>query len=339
MKNFQIQRLISLPGIYLFLLKKLAKQKRFLKKEIKKELQVFRNDHDGSLKPSDFRKITSYYALGVPGVLGETLCILRGKSLDKEERFCLSYLGGISGLLDDLFDDPEKEAVHLKKFISEPENLDPTNSHEALLQQFYLQGLSYTENPLLLKEQAQEVFNSQQKSLQQQKKDVTVEQIKEITYSKGGSAFVFYRLCLNKTMEEAERKFLYQLGSVMQLGNDIFDVWKDFNSETETAATKTNDIQKLRNFFMEELVKTYRLAGKTSYPPGKINQFIAITDLALARVFVCLYQFEKLQKKSGGVFSIVDYSRKELICDMQKPANQLRAIKYYLSPVINIRKI
>ncbi len=166
-----------------------------------------------------------------------------------------------------------------------------------------------------------------------------MEQIKEITYSKGGSSFVFYRLCLNNTMEEAERKFLYQLGSVMQLGNDIFDVWKDFNSETETAATKTNDIQKLRNFFMEELVKTYRLAGKTSYSPKRINRFIKITDLALARVFVCLDQFERLQKKSRGVFRIGNYSRKDLICDMQKPANQLRAISYYLSPVTNIRKI
>lgn len=304
--------------------------------EIEKELQEFKDDPDGSLQASDFKKIISYYALGVPGILGETLSKLRGKPLSKKERFCLTYLGGISGLLDDLFDDPEKEVDHLEKFILEPEKLIPGNSHEALLLKFYLRGLSYSENPALIKAQAREVFNSQQESLQQQNKDLTKEQLKGITYFKGGSSFIFYRLCLNQPMNQAEKEFMYQLGSVMQLGNDIFDVWKDFHSQTETIATRAKEIRELRNHFIKELQKTYLLAGKTSYPPTRIKRFIKITDLALARVFVCLDQFEKVQKKSGGVFNITDYCRKDLICDMQKPSNQLKAIQYYLAPVTDI---
>ena len=76
------------------------------------ELTAFKNNNDGSLTPQDLKKITSYYGLGVPGVLGESFCLLRGKKMTENERLCLTFLGGISGLLDDLFDDPEKESFH-----------------------------------------------------------------------------------------------------------------------------------------------------------------------------------------------------------------------------------
>lgn len=333
MRNFQVQRFISLPGVFFFLLKNFVKQKSFLKKEIERDLIPFEDNTDGSLQASDFKKITSFYALGVPAILGESLSFLRQKPLSIQERFCLTYLGGISGLLDDLFDDPDKKADHLKHFILEPERLVPSNSHEELLLKFYLKGLSFSEKPDRLKRQAQQVFITQQNSLRQQNKNLTEAEMDAITYSKGGSSFIFYRLCLTNPLEKPEEEFLYKLGNVMQLGSDIFDVWEDYTAGVETAATKTTNIKTLRLQFKNELDSTYNLAKKNSYSPLKINQFIFITEFALARVFVCLDQFEKLQKKSGGVFKIANYSRKELICDMEKPVNQINSLKYYLSPI------
>ena len=326
-----IRNLISLPSVYFFLLKNVLNQKRFIKNVIENELTAFKSNNDGSLTPEDFKKITRYYGLGVPGILGELFCLLRGKKMAKDERFCLTFLGGISGLLDDLFDDPKKQAGHLEEFILEPESLKPMNSYEALLLHFYLLGLKHSANPELLKNQALQVYKSQQESENQQNFGNSTQEIQDITYAKGGASFIFYRLCLNNPLQGKERELLTHLGGLMQLGNDIFDVWEDYYSQTKTAATLCSDISELRNKFKNEIYLIFKLARETDFPKKRVEVFLQNTALALSRVLVCLDQFEKLQKTTGNQFTIEKYSREELICDMQKAKNQLKAIKYALN--------
>jgi hypothetical protein len=312
------------------LFKNIAKQKRFLKNVVEKELITYKSDNDGSLNPLDFQKITSYYGLGVPGILGESFCVLRGKPMTEKERFCLTFLGSISGLLDDLFDDPKKQANHLEKFILQPESLKPLNSYEGLLLHFYLLGLKHSANPGILKKQALIVFRSQQQSKAQENHCNSQQSIQELTYAKGGASFIFYRLCLNHSLKVEEEKFLFHLGGLMQLGNDIFDIWEDHQTGTKTVATICSDISELRRIFMKEMQLTFKLAWETNFQKNRIQNFLQSTSLALSRVLVCLDQFEKLQSSTGNQFLIEKYSRQQMICDMQKPKNQLKAINYSL---------
>ena len=48
-----------------------------------------------------------------------------------------------------------------------------------------------------------------------------------------------------------------------------------------------------------------------------------------SRCYVCLDQLEKNQKRTGGVFDVKAYSRKELICDMDTVGNKLRSLRYH----------
>lgn len=282
------------------------------------------------INSKDLKKITSYYALGVPAILGESLAILRGEPLHQTERYCLTYLGGISGLLDDLFDDPLKNADHLEEFILQPEKLIPLNAHEELLLMMYSEGLSFSSQPQKLKNQALIVYKAQQQSLQQKANTASKDMIANLTLSKGGTSFVFYRLCMNHPFSVEEEELLSKLGGLMQLGNDIFDVWEDHREGTITAATQCNNIPELRKTFQDDLRKIYELAYSTTYTRKHIRRFLQIITLALSRVFVCLDQFEVLQLSTGNIFSVENHERKQLICDMQNPNNQLKAVKYYL---------
>jgi hypothetical protein len=324
------KKILKLPGIYLFLIAKVLKQKRVVKMELQPELGKLLPENDGSLTEKDFKKVIGYYGLGVPAILGEAICALHGTTMTAEERKCSTYLGSISGLLDDLFDDPKKEVDHLREFILYPEKLQPKTSHEVLLQQLYIKGLANSKRPDKIKKQALKVFEAQQQSQEQQYKDISIEQLREITFSKGGSSFLYYRHCLKSAPTEAETKLLYHLGGLMQLGNDIFDVWEDHQAGIRTEASIATDIRELRSSFKKELEQSIAYAHSTNFPNKNIEQFNRLTSLALSRVFVCLDQFENLQKNSGGIFCIEKYSRKQLICDMQKPTNQLKSIKYYL---------
>lgn len=328
-RKIKVQKLVSLPRYYFFLLKSISTQKRFLKKELKPELENFRRTNDGSLTCEDLKKITGYYSLGVPGILGEGFAVLRGNPLLPNERSALTFLGGISGLLDDLFDDPKKDASSLKHLITSPENMEQESTYNSLLIHFYKHGLSHTKYPHQIKLQAFNVYETQENSLKQQKKN-NLDFLKTITWEKGGASFLFYRLCLNNTLDEPERDLVYHLGGLMQLGNDIFDVWEDYQAGLKTVATVTTDIKVLREMFFEDFEKTSSLAYKTNFQKDNIRSFLNLSELALSRVFVCLDQFEELQNSTGGVFIIQNYQRKQLICDMQKPASQLKAIRYFL---------
>ena len=332
----RIDKLVSLPGIYFFLLKNVLKQKKFIRKNLLKELEAFRKPDNGITKV-DLKKITTYYALGVPAILGESLAVLRGKPLKDSERYCLTYLGGISGLLDDFFDDPKKKADHLEEFILHPENLVPSNSHEQLLLHMCLKGLSYAAHPREAKGQAFLVFKAQQKSVQQRNNTLSREILAGLTLNKGGTSFNFYRLCLEDLPTRGEEELIFHLGGLMQLGNDIFDVWEDFREGTQTLAMQCINISELRETFKNDLDLTYKLALNTPYPQQQILRFMKITTLAIARVFVCLDQFEALEQASGSNFRIANYRRDQLICDMQKPANQLKAINYYLKYSPNLQ--
>lgn len=327
--------MLSLPPVFYILLNNLLKQKQFIKTHLEKELYPYKLKNDGSLTPADFKKILSYYSLGVPVILGESLCVLRGKKMHPRERLSMTFLGGISGLLDDLFDDPEKEVDHLENFILQPEKLLPSNSHERLLVHLYELGLHYSYNSALIQQQALRVFQSQKESLKQKESNVNSLKIEEITYAKGGNSFLYYRLCLYHPLEMTEQNFLYELGGIMQLGNDIFDVWEDHQNGINTAATLCKDVRELRNTFRKRLQKCFSLAYNTPYPEQNIQQFLRICSLALARVFVCLEQFLDLQKSTGNQFKIEKYTRKQLICDMQKPMNQIKAFKFFLETGTN----
>lgn len=328
-KNFFLPNLLWLPGIYLFLLKSVRIQKRFIRIDLEPELKPFRRENDGSLTEAHFKKIISYYAMGVPAILGESHCILRGSSMTKEERQCMSYLGGISGLLDDLFDEPGKSAEHLQDFIYDPKSLIPKSTHESLLKHLYMKGLSYHPDPNQIKRVAHKVFKAQQRSLEQTG-SVSSERIAELTFLKGGNSFIYYRLCLFHKLDEMEEKMVYQLGALLQLGNDIFDIWEDTQEGIATIATTTTNINELRVCFKLELEKVYDMAIATKYEPDQKKRFYRMINMAIARVFVCLDQFEALESTTGGKFLPENYTRTQLICDMQKPRNHLKAIWYYL---------
>ena len=321
---------LKLPSVAFFLFQNFRAQKKFLRNNLLPDLDEFRDNNDASLTNADFKKIVDYYALGVPAILGYSFGVLRNAPLSIRERSCISYLGGISGLLDDLFDEHDKEVLHLKKFIIHPEKLEPKNSYEALLKQFYIKGLSFSEKSQVLKKQAQDVFNTETESELQLNKKLSEEKIKELTFLKGGHSFLFYRLCLENTLAKEEKEMIYQLGGLMQMGNDIFDVWEDVQQNIQTLATKTTSIILLRNSFSTELQKTISLLSRCNYPKKQLQDFTRIILFGLSRVYVCLDQYKQLQESETSTFQPEKYSRKQLICDMELVKNKKAAIKYYL---------
>ncbi len=326
-----IKNIIQLPSIAIKLLSGLHTQKKFMEQYIAPILHKSKISNDGTLTDKDFLKINKYYGLAVPAILGEAFCILRGTKMTSSERWVCTCQGAITGLFDDFFDDLKLPEDQIIDMVNNPQTILPQSSNEKLFLEFYKIALDKAAFPILIKKQLMQVHKAQVASVEQENCNIGSERIWEITRLKGGDSVLFYRTALDNLLVSGEEEALFQLGSLMQFENDIFDIYKDFEDNIATLPTTISKINVLRNLYVDHMNKFINLCYKINYPNNQIKQFLNKVMPVLNRGFVCLDSYQKLEHSNKGSFDIKCFSRKQLICDMEKPENFLKTLQYQLS--------
>lgn len=330
-----INNIFNFPRIFIKILYSLGRQKVFIKCHIDPILDSYSSS---GLSHSDITKIRKYYGNAVPSILGEGFCILRGSPLSQRERFAMTYLGSLTGLYDDFFDKLDTQENHIFELTINPFDTTLQNIHESLFAKLYRLALLHCPSSELLKQKFIEVYKAQIQSKLQYKSSLASSHIEEITYLKGGTSLLFYRSALNDKPDEFEEAFLYGLGSLMQLENDVFDVYKDYQNNISTLVTKTKKVNELRETYTELHREVIKLVSKTKFPRKNKILFARFINLIICRGYVCLDCLEKNEKLTNNVFSIELYSRKMLICDMEKFRNSIKTFKYYAKSNVSILK-
>jgi len=328
MKNY-IFNLIKLPQIYFTIIRNLKFQREIIQKTLTIDIEESKICNDTSLDEHDYKKMTNYYGYAVPAILGESFGILRGKKLTLKERAALTNLGALTGLFDDFFDKRDLNESYIRSLVENPEKLSGNNSNEKLFIKFYNRALDDSANANTLKEYFLKVYDAQIQSKSQINSDIKREEIEAITFLKGGISLLFYRSVFSDEMIEPEKLLLYKIGGVMQLENDIFDVYKDYKDGIKTLVTIENCIDNLRSKYNLLIHEIFALAHQTNFQPKNTKKFLRIVSLVLCRGFVCLDMLKYKERLSNNSFSIEKYDRKDLICDMEKPINFLKTINYY----------
>ncbi len=324
----KINTFIQLPLSVSVILKQLAIQKKFIRTSLQPILKNAQDANDGSLDSSDFNKITGYYGLAVPAILGEAFCALHGKKMSDNERIASTAQGAMTGLFDDFFDKEHLSEESIEQLLHE-EGRAGGRSNEMLFNQFYKMALRCVPEKNNMLQTLMEVYKAQQMSKKQAAKIISAKEIEEITYYKGAVSLLFYRTAFLPMPAAGEQKLIYQLGSLMQLANDIFDVYKDSQQRIKTMVTTADKINILRIMLEEKLLSCYTDAYALGKPSKNVKKFLSILSLGIfSRAFVCLDQLERNEKFSNGRFNIEAYSRKQLICDMERLSNIKRSAVY-----------
>ena len=324
------------PGILFTLIRNVNRQKIFLKKFIIPELIEAQKSNDGSLDKEDFNKITGYYGLAVPAILGEALCVLRGKQMTLPERWALTCQGAMTGLGDDFFDKQNMADDLIKTLIEKPDELFGNNSSEKLFLSFYKRSLQNAHNREMTLQYLRRVFEAQIESRKQGVPgSLTKNELEKITIQKGATSVLFYRTVLSNPLEKEEEEALFQMGGLMQLANDIFDVYKDCQKSIDTLVTTAKHIQEVRELFQSQMEKCFALFYNTGYSQKNVNHFLGLIAMSLcSRSFVCLDQLEEKERETNHAFLPHTYKRKDLVCDMQKTSNKWKTIRKFLQTKI-----
>lgn len=330
-KNSVAMRILREPVLVSTLLQNLRLQNQFIKKNISPYLNDAKKNNDGSIEENDIKKITAYYGLAVPAILGEAFCALRGKKMTGKERLASTCQGAMTGLFDDFFDKQRLSDEGLIAFLINPGTVNANSSNEKLFLHFYTTALANAADPELMQERLYRVYHAQVLSKNQAAPGLSYTEIENITLLKGAESLLFYRTAFGNPMDAKEEKMLYSLGGLMQLGNDIFDVYKDQQQGIHTLVTTSKRTRDLRLFFSALQQIGYEVAYKTGYPRKNVKNFLRIISLGIfSRCYVCLDQLEKLEATSGNVFDPSRFGRKDLVCDMDKASNKFRSLWYHI---------
>jgi len=338
MRFYLLTNTLHTPGILRTLIRNVRRQERFLAENLGPALASAKKNSDNTLDETDFKKITKYYGLAVPAILGEALCVLRGFPMTLRERMACTYQGAMTGLFDDFFDRHDMPDEMLKNFIESPERLVGKNSSEQLFLHFYQNALQHFCDKELTLHYLREVYNAQVESKKQAMPGLTKDEIKKITVHKGAVSVLFYRSVFTNPLSKEEEEALYQVGGLMQFGNDIFDVYKDSLNDIETLVTGAEYINEVRIMFREMTRTSFSAFYRTSYPRRNIRKFLRLISMSLCgRCYVCLDQLESKEGYTQNRFSPKQYQRSDLVCDMDKARNKWRSVLYHIKQDINLQ--
>ena len=315
---------------YASMLGDFRRQRVFLRRVILPLVEEAARKNDGSLDEDDFQKMLNYYGFGVPAIVGEGFCTLRGKSMNQGERMASTCQGVITGLYDDFFDKTKMDTGRIKDMMHRPFDFNPASSLENLFIQFLRLTHQHAPDTGALNKAFDRVFDIQLRSKKQTSTGMDHAALLRLTMDKGACSLLFYRTVFIHQLINGEREAIYEVGGLMQFANDLFDVYEDSREGINTLVTRANHIRDLRAVYQNQLDKAFSAIKSIPYPGHSKKLYMRKLSLGISRCMVCLDQLEDLEKRNGDVFSAADFSRKELICDMEKPGNLLRSLYHHL---------
>ncbi len=287
-----------------------------------RELNKFLRDFNFSLTKMQKKRI-HYYTIQ-SCITNSWFCQLRGKKADFKERRRAILTGAITPFLDDLVDSTGMQSNEIIEQI----NQQGKNKSIIILIIRYLYDRiikDCNEDYLYAFKLALKAQDDSIKQLKSSK--LNQDELLEITLNKGEYWTILYRSVLNNSMLQNEKNAIIALGGLMQLTNDVFDVYKDKLNNQQSIYTNTADLEPLFNDYVS-LTKTMIIQFlETGYRMKDIKKTLIQILLVVSRSIICHEQLLECQKRTNNQFKIEMYSRRELICDMEKTGNILKSLK------------
>jgi hypothetical protein len=308
--------------------KEIKKQKQYNKTFLVPYLQELENKYGGKFSDEQKKKILNYYGLFITSFLCSSYTRLRGRALTNAERKRATLFGILTPAGDDLFDEDKMDIESIRSITYKPQEYKASTFSSNVakeIQIFLLNDVPHKEAYL---QAAKNVLDIQIETARQTDPAVTVGELEHITYTKGAVSVIIYHQCLDDIADEQMKQVLFCIGSLYQLGNDIFDLYKDVRDNIYTLVNTCDDYAKLRTQFLARVRLQNQKIMRLPYAKENKKEFCFVMNTINARSLVALDQLVKMQKKAGGKINWWQLQRKDMIVDMEKPRNFLKWLWY-----------
>jgi hypothetical protein len=110
----------------------------------------------------------------------------------------------------------------------------------------------------------------------------------------------------------------------------VYDIWFDLQDGTNTVGTNCSSVYDLEALFFYEWNLLEQYCGQLMLPAKSRSRFLTLQWFFYSRSLVAFEQLKNLQG-SASVFRPQQFTRKQLVCDMEQWDNRLRWISYFAS--------
>lgn len=305
-------------------------QQQYNKQFIDSYLLSFHQAYGKKIGDAALQKIKKYYCLGIP-VTCASYKKIYGKKLSEKERELATLTGIITPLIDDFTDEKTLSNENIETLTSSPETYDPKSVEEAIVKSILCKLHEKVPSRDSFLYALNRTIKAQHLSVKQMDKSVTQEELLHITLEKGAWSHIFFHYIIDEIPTPETIAAMDTMGGMLQMSNDIFDVYKDYKDGISTIPNTCNNYYVFEKYYTEECLKFCVMARALPYNKKDLEFFVTFIAFVMARGIVALHMLKHLQNKiGGGVLPFDQLERKQLICDMEKPVNALKTAWYTL---------
>lgn len=316
--------------------KELKEQQHYINAFLNPYLEELQTKHKGTFGEEQLKKIRQYYGLFIPTILCSSYKHLYGEEYTVAERKRATLFGILTPVGDDLFDIDKLDVAAINQITYQPEDYEATTFSSRIakeIQVFMLQDVPWKKEYL---EAAKNVFEIQLETIKQTNPLIDDAELERITYAKGGYSVIIYHQIMEKPTSEEMWKVLFYVGSLMQFGNDLFDIFKDLRDGIITLPDRCTNYTDLRQLFLSRVKECNHLIFSLPYSRQKKEEFAIAMHLIISRSVVVIDKMMNLEKQLGKPLDYNKLNRQQLICDMEKPKNIVKWLYYsYKLPQLN----
>lgn len=315
---------LQLIKITRFILRFFKAQKQYNKRFIDDFLQPFNSKYGRTLSPSALHKIKKYYCMGVP-ITCASYARIYGRKLSDAERELATLTGIITPLIDDFTDEKTLSNEALDKLTSEPAAFTAHSLEEEIVKTILCKLLQKVKSPEGFLNALGKTIQAQHWSAKQMDAATTRDELLAISLEKGAWSHIFFHYLNDEIPSDNTIESMHLMGGMLQMSNDIFDVYKDYQEGIFTYANTCPNYAELEKYYTKECRQFCKLTRALPYKKESLEFFITFMASIMGRGLVALQMLRKLQQQiGGGVLPINQLERKQLICDMEKPANMFK---------------
>lgn len=283
-------------------------------------LKLIEKQLNGEFSPVTKNKIAISYGIYLP-MICDTFAHLRNHRISKGEKVRFIYYFICSSLFDDFIDDQLLNNKQLYD-LSFHSNRYHANTFE---EKAYLLG------HLFLRKQVKDkwaydkvclnLFEAQVQSQKQFQNKLKHEELKEVTFAKGGYSVLLCSFLFDYQPVKEEQRCWYQAGKLIQLTNDLYDIYKDLQEDIATLPNRMDNARLFESFFDFEINKMKEQISQLPFRNKLKKRF----GLSMAGVYafglIAIHQLKKIQGTSENLPNFKLLPRRKLIVDMEKRSN------------------
>ena len=281
---------------------------------------------NGKFDAGTFKKVVKSHSVYL-SIVNDAFTALhdRTTTLKEQERSIHYFI--CSSLFDNFWDDKTLNIDQLEQISFDTKRYPAKSFDEKVFVASHLFLLDAVRNKEAYLTISRRTFNAQQASLQQFNASINDNKITNITFEKGCNAVLLCSYYLDIDTSVAEENCWYYLGSIIQLSNDLFDIYKDIKDGIQTLATRCTNAYAMETFFLNRLNLLKENIQLLEVSKSKKQTFSIAMAATAVLGLVAIEQLKKLQGNSSHLPDFTVLERKALIVDMEKPINIFRWIK------------